>query len=49
MLKTNLYNFFASGKAATTFRVVLILSVLIASLMFTVVAGAGTMPGTVGS
>lgn len=40
MLKVRMFNFIASGRAAATFRMVMILSVLVASLLFAGVAGA---------
>ena len=48
MLKVKMFNLLASGKAAATFRMVLILSVLITSLLFTGVVGAEPTPGGCG-
>lgn len=48
MLKIKMFNYLASGKAAATFRMVLILSVLITSLLFTGVVGAEPTPGGCG-
>lgn len=48
MLKVKMYSFMASGKAATTFRLVMILSVLIASLLLTGAVGAEPTPGGAG-
>lgn len=48
MLKAKMFNFLASGKAVATFRMVVILSVLIASLLFTGVVGAEPTPGGCG-
>jgi hypothetical protein len=49
MLKVNLFNYFASGKAAATFRIVMVLAVLMAALVFTGTVAAGPTPGGVGS
>lgn len=45
MLKVKMFNFMVSGKAAMTFRLVMILSVLIASFLLTGVVGAQPTPG----
>jgi hypothetical protein len=45
MFKVKMFNYLASGKAAVTFRMVMILSVLIASLLLTGVVGAEPMAG----
>jgi hypothetical protein len=45
MFKVKVFNVLASGKAAATFRLVMILSVLIASLLLTGVVGAEPFPG----
>lgn len=49
MIKAKFFNFVVSGKAAATFRVVMVLSILISALAFTGVVAAGTVPGNVGS
>lgn len=45
MQKAKLFNYLASGKAAANFRMVMIISVLVASLLFTGVVGAEPIPG----
>jgi hypothetical protein len=49
MNKAKVFNFLVSGKAAVTFRVAMLLTILIVSLLVTGAASAGTIPGTVGS
>jgi hypothetical protein len=49
MLKVRFYHFFVSGKAAATFRIMMILAILISALVFTGTAAAGPTPGGVGS
>lgn len=48
MFKAKLFNYLVNGKAAATFRMVVILTVLISSLLFTGVAAAGSTPGGCG-
>jgi hypothetical protein len=48
MLKVKMYNFLASSKAVSTFRLVMILSVLIASLLVTGAVGAEPTAGGMG-
>ena len=49
MFKAKLFSLMGNTAAHSTIRMVLLLSVLLASLLFTGVAGAGPMPGGVGT
>ena len=49
MLKSNLYIFLATGRAAAVLRMTIILVMLMAALVFASTASAGAIPGTVGS